>query len=79
MLGYGLVAVPRHVMRLSDYKTRIFYLEFMAGECKENLEERNIELINCAQKIKSVRSILDTENSNPNRGFIEKIWLDVRF
>ncbi len=49
LLGYGLVAVPKQILKLSDYETRIKYLEWRAGECKENLEERNIDLINCAQ------------------------------
>lgn len=48
MLGYGLVAVPKQMLKQSDYETRIKYLEFKAGECKENLEERNVDLINCA-------------------------------
>jgi hypothetical protein len=49
MLGYGLVAVPKHIIQLSDYNTRVKYLEYCAGESKEHLEETNIDLINCAQ------------------------------
>jgi len=48
-MGYGLVAVPKDFLKASDYKTRIHYLEFSAADLKETLDERNIELIECAQ------------------------------
>jgi hypothetical protein len=74
LLGYGLVALPKHIIQKSDYERRIKYLEFCAGDIKETLETRNADLFTCAQDIKTCRPILE---SNPNRGFIEKIWLDV--
>ncbi len=48
LLGYGLVAVPKQILKQSDYKNRIQYLEFLAADTKDTLEERNIDLINCA-------------------------------
>jgi hypothetical protein len=42
------VAVPKNILKHSDYKTRIQYLEYCAADTKEILEERNIDLINCA-------------------------------
>jgi len=49
LLGYGLVALPKHIIQKSDYERRIKYLEFCAGDIRENLEIRNSELFNCAQ------------------------------
>jgi hypothetical protein len=74
LLGYGLVALPKHVIQRSDYELRIKYLEFCAGDARENIETRNSELYTYAQDIKSVKPILE---SGPNRGLVEKIWLNV--
>jgi hypothetical protein len=49
LLGYGLVALPKQIINNSDYRNRVHYLEFLAADCRENLESKNIELINCAQ------------------------------
>jgi hypothetical protein len=49
LLGYGLVALPKHIIQKSDYKRRAKYLEFCAGDIKETLENRNGDLFACAQ------------------------------
>lgn len=48
LLGYGLVAVPKHTLKLSDYETRLRYLEWQAGECYDHLMASNDDLITCA-------------------------------
>ena len=55
LLGYGLVAVPKNILKHSDYKTRIKYLEYYAADTKEILEESNIDLINCAHVNKIIK------------------------
>jgi len=37
LLGFGLVAIPQNLFRLADYHRRIKYLEWQAGNDKENL------------------------------------------
>ena len=49
LLGYGLVALPKHIIQKSDYERRIKYLEFCAGDVKETIENRNGDLFACAQ------------------------------
>lgn len=48
LLGYGLVAVPKHILKLSDYETRIKELEWQAGECYDSLMGSNEDLVACA-------------------------------
>jgi hypothetical protein len=49
MLGYGLVAVPKEVLKLADYDNRLLYLQWRAAECKETLQDRNDEFKQYAQ------------------------------
>ena len=51
LLGYGLVAVPKNLLKKSDYKNRVHYLEFCAADTKDSLDERKVDLINCAHVI----------------------------
>jgi hypothetical protein len=49
MLGHGLVAVPKEILKLADYETRIHYLQWRAAETKETIQERNEEFKSYAQ------------------------------
>jgi hypothetical protein len=49
MLGHGLVAVPKEVLKLADYETRVSYLQWRAAEVKETIQERNDEFKQYAQ------------------------------
>ena len=77
---------------LSNYNKRISYLEWKAGDSNENLEEKNLDLLNCSYKIKTVRGILDSDEfkNNPkkyksdnkyneNKGYLDKMWLEVGY
>ncbi len=35
LLGFGLVEIPRNLFKLTDYESRIKYLEWLTGENKE--------------------------------------------
>jgi hypothetical protein len=49
LLGYGLVAVPKDVLKLADYETRILYLQWRASECREHIMENNDKFKEYAQ------------------------------
>jgi hypothetical protein len=41
LLGYGLVALPKDILKVADYDTRILYLKWRYADCKEHLMENN--------------------------------------
>ena len=75
MLGYGLVALPKKMWKLSDYKLQIQLFEWRASETKESLEENISELVKQKSKIKSFRSLLD--NDVNTQVILDQIWIDV--
>ena len=75
MLGYGLVALPKKLWKLADYKLQSQYLECKASETRELLDEHLSELSKHKARIKSLRSIID--NDIETQMILDKIWVDV--
>lgn len=51
LLGFGLVAIPKNLFRISDYKSRIKYLEWQTGTNKENMINK-LDEINEIKRVK---------------------------
>lgn len=75
MLGYGLVALPKKLWKLPDYKLQTQYLEWRASEISETLEEHITELVRLRSMIKYYRSIIG--NDIESQIILDKIWHEV--
>jgi chromosome segregation ATPase len=77
MLGYGLVALPKKLWKLADYKLQAQHLEWKASETRELLDEHTGELSKHKAKIKAFRAQID--NDLETQIILDKIWVDVRY
>lgn len=75
LLGYGLVALPKDVWKLSEYGYQISKYEWKASDTKENMDEYGHELSKIKSKIRFFKSL--TNNNLKNQFILDKIEEEV--
>ena len=75
LLGYGLVAVPKELFKMSNYENRLKFLEWSAGESQQELNTKKDEQIVIQKQINNMRNY---EFKDLQAKFlVDKLYLEV--
>jgi hypothetical protein len=75
LLGYGLVAIPKELFKLSNYSNRLMFLEWSAGVSQQELSIKKDEQNEIQKKINNMRNKCFEDLQA--RFLIDKLYLEV--